>query len=445
MSSVWGRAVGWLLCIAVFVYAPVRVFHGPQWSLAAVGGSLLLLLGWHLYQLGRLIRWLRGPLDAPLPVSRGVWDIAFAGLHRRVRIRTGQQQVLSDTLESFTQAAQALPDGIIAFNRHRQIIWINARAEGHFQLSAETDGGQVLTNLIRHPDFVAYLDVGRYEEPLVFHSDRVDGQTLLLQVIPYGNDQNLLLSRDISQLERLETMRRDFIANVSHELKTPLTVVAGFAEMLADDYAAYAEAEVKHYLGLICEQSARMQRLIEDLLTLSALETGGSGQAEERVELEPLLRSIVAEAEALSGGRHEITLSINGPACISGSANELRSAFGNLASNAVRYTPAGGHIGLSWRVRSGNGGSAGSAGSGACGEFAVSDSGIGIAPQHLPRLTERFYRVDRSRSRETGGTGLGLAIVKHVLTRHQAVLDVHSEPGKGSTFIARFPSRRLLG
>lgn len=434
MSSVWLRALGWLLCIAAGVYLPVRIFYDAWWALIAAGGALVLLLGWHLHQLGRLIRWLRGPLDAPLPVSRGVWDIAFAGLHRRVRMRSGEQRILSDTLESFTQAAQALPDGIVAFNRHRQIIWINARAEGHFQLSAETDSGQALTNLIRHPDFVTYLDAGRYEEALVFHSDRVDGQTLLLQVIPYGNEQNLLLSRDISQIERLETMRRDFIANVSHELKTPLTVVAGFAEMLADDDAAYAEGEAKHYLGLIYEQSTRMQRLIEDLLTLSALETGGAGQAEERVELEPLLRSILAEVQALSGGRHEITLSIDTPACVSGSAAELRSAFGNLASNAVRYTPAGGRIGLSWRAGRGDG----------RGEFAVSDSGIGIASQHLPRLTERFYRVDRSRSRETGGTGLGLAIVKHVLTRHQAVLDVHSEPGKGSTFIARFPPCRVL-
>lgn len=432
MNSVWARALGWLLCIAACVYLPLAIYTDPLTALAAAAAALLLLFCWHLYQLGRLIRWLRGPLDAPLPVSRGVWDIAFAGLHRRVRIRTGQQQVLSDTLESFNRAAQALPDGIIAFNKHRQIVWINARAEGHFQLSAEVDCGQALTNLIRHPDFVAYLDARRYEDPLVFHSDRVDGQTLLLQVIPYGNEQSLLLSRDISQLERLETMRRDFIANVSHELKTPLTVVAGFAEMLADDYAAYAEAEVKHYLHLIFEQSARMQRLIEDLLTLSALETGGAGPSEERVELEPLLRSILSEAEALSGGRHEITLAIDAPACVSGCANELRSAFGNLASNAVRYTPAGGRIGLCWRHRNGSG------------EFAVSDSGIGISAQHIPRLTERFYRVDRSRSRETGGTGLGLAIVKHVLTRHQAVLEVHSEPGKGSTFVARFPARRVL-
>jgi two-component system phosphate regulon sensor histidine kinase PhoR len=349
-----------------------------------------------------------------------------------VRIRSGQQQDLSDTLKRFTRAAQALPDGIIVFNRHRHIDWINANAESHFQLSAAVDLGQTLTNLIRHPDFVSYLDAERYDEPLIYRSGRVEGQTLLLQVIPYGEDQTLLLSRDISHLERLETMRRDFIANVSHELKTPLTVVSGFAEMLAESEQTYDEAEVKHYLALICEQAVRMQGLIEDLLTLSALETGGTVHSDERVDLEPIFRSLLVEAEALSAGRHQFTLTIDAPAMLKGCANELRSAFGNLSSNAVRYTPAGGRIDLIWRVHNGQG------------EFVVADSGIGIAPQHIPRLTERFYRIDRSRSRDTGGTGLGLAIVKHVLTRHQAVLDIESEPGKGSRFIARFPASRVV-
>ena len=330
------------------------------------------------------------------------------------------------------RAFQALPDGVIAFDRHRHIDWINERAETHFALSAAVDRGQALTNLIRHPDFVTYLDSGKYEEPLIYRGGRVEGVTLLLQIIPYGEDQNLLVSRDISQLERMETMRRDFIANVSHELKTPLTVVAGFSEMLADDYASCSEDEVAHYLKLICEQNARMQRLIEDLLTLSSLETGSSAPVEERVDLAPMLRSILADAQALSGGRHEISLSIETPSIIKGCANELRSAFGNLAGNAVRYTPQGGKIDLVWRLRDG------------FGEFIVADTGIGIAPQHLPRLTERFYRVDRSRSRETGGTGLGLAIVKHVLTRHHATLEIESEAGKGSRFLARFPSVSLL-
>jgi len=432
VSEIWERFLWRLLFIAVFIFAPVALAFGLQWGLTSVIVCLLLMLCWHQLFLRQLMGWLEGPLNSRLPRGRGIWENVFAGLHRRVRIRSGQQQVLSETLDRFVQAFQALPDGVIAFDRHRHIDWINDRAETHFALSATTDRGQALTNLIRQPDFVSYLDSGHYAEPLIYRDGRVEGMTLLLQIIPYGHDQNLLVSRDISQIERMETMRRDFIANVSHELKTPLTVVAGFSEMIADDFDGYADTEIKHYLSLIREQTARMQRLIEDLLTLSALESGGPAPNEERVELAPMLRSILADAQALSAGRHEISLTVEEPALLTGCANELRSAFSNLAGNAVRYTPAGGRIDLIWRTNE------------SYGEFVVADTGIGIPVQHLPRLTERFYRVDRSRSRETGGTGLGLAIVKHVLTRHQATLDIESELGKGSRFTARFPARVLI-
>ena len=425
------RTAWLLLAIAVFVFVPLALIFGVAWSLLAAIVGTLLMLGWQLAYLQQLITWLEGPLDTRLPRGRGVWEIAFAGLHRRVRIRVGQQQALAETLERFVQAFQALPDGVIAFDRHRHIDWINERAARHFALSAETDRGQALTNLIRHPEFVAYINDGDYAEPLIYRGGRVEGLTLLLQVIPYGTDQNLLVSRDISQIERMETMRRDFIANVSHELKTPLTVVAGFSEMLAEDFAAYEKADVEHYLKLICEQNARMQRLIDDLLTLSALESGSAGPIEEPVAVEPLLASILSDTQALSAGKHEIVLDVEKPSVLSGCANELRSAFGNLAGNAVRYTPAGGRITLTWRETAEGG------------DFIVADTGIGIASQHLSRLTERFYRVDRGRSRETGGTGLGLAIVKHVLTRHGATLSITSEPGKGSRFVAHFPAQIL--
>ena len=426
------RTFWWLLALVCLVVLPVRAAFGATWSLVALSGGLALLLAWHLFSLAQLLDWEDGPLDAPLPRGRGIWEIAFAGLHRRVRLRLGQQRSLSETLDRFMRAFQALPDGVIAFDRNQHIEWINARAEVHFALSALTDRGQALTNLIRQPDFVAYLESGRFDEPLIYRDGRVEGLVLMLQVIPYGDDHRLMVSRDITQIERLETMRRDFIANVSHELKTPLTVVAGFSEMLVDGYEEYSDAEVRHYLSLICEQNGRMQRLIQDLLTLSALESGGGLAGEERIEIEPMLRSLLDEARALSGGKHELTLAVETPSALAGCASELRSAFGNLVGNAVRYTPPGGRIDLVWRVRQG------------AGEFAVADTGIGIAAQHVPRLTERFYRVDRSRSRETGGTGLGLAIVKHVLTRHQATLEIESEPGKGSRFTARFPASRLL-
>ena len=428
-SEVLTRALWWLLGVVVLVFAPVAIGFGLSRGLEALIICLLLMLCWHLAFLAQLLGWLEESLDRPLPRGRGLWEIVFSGMHRRIRIRQGQQKVLSETLDRFIRAFQAFPDGVIAFDKNRHIDWINERAEAHFAISAEADRGQALTNLIRHPDFVAYLDRGQYTEPLIYRDGRVEGLSLLLQIIPYGNEQNLLVSRDISQLERIETMRRDFIANVSHELKTPLTVVAGFSEMLSENREINDNAEIKHYLSLICEQTARMQRLIEDLLTLSALEAEAFAPNDGRVEIEPMLKSILTEARSLSNGQHQITLSIETPSILAGSANELRSAFGNLAGNAVRYTPTGGKIDLLWRVHEG------------CGEFVVTDTGIGIPAQHLPRLTERFYRVDRSRSRETGGTGLGLAIVKHVLTRHHATLDIESEPGKGSRFTARFPAR----
>ena len=431
MKTLWVRTFWLLLVFICLVFAPLAVTFGLVAGLLSLIGCLALMLSWHLVHLGQLLAWQEGPLDNPLPRGRGVWEIAFAGLYRRVRIRLGQQHSLSETLDRFMRAFQALPDGVIAFDRHQHIEWINERAEAHFALSAESDRGQALTNLIRQPDFVAYLENGRFDEPLIYRGGRVEGLVLMLQIIPYGNDHSLLVSRDISQIERMENMRRDFIANVSHELKTPLTVVAGFSEMLADNYEAYGDSEIKHYLSLICEQNGRMQRLIQDLLTLSSLESGALA-SEERVEVEPMLHSILAEAEALSGGKHEFTLTIEQPSVIAGCANELRSAFGNLVGNAVRYTPPDGRIDLHWSVHQG------------IGEFAVTDTGIGIAAQHLPRLTERFYRVDRSRSRETGGTGLGLAIVKHVLTRHQATLEIESELGKGSRFVARFPRQRVV-
>lgn len=420
-----------LIAFLGFVAGFLGLFFGWVFSAILFCLGLLTIIGYQLRHLTRLLAWIDGPLDGPVPTGFGIWDYIFAGLHRRTRMRQEERQQLADAVDRFRRAGEALPDGVVILADHDQIEGMNAKAAQHLGLNPKTDRWQTITNLVRDPEFVTYLDKGSYDEPLLFKNSRVSGQTLLLQVIPYGDRQQLLLSRDITQLERLETMRRDFVANVSHELKTPLTVVSGFVEMLSDNYADFSAEDVLRYLGLICEQSGRMQHLIEDLLTLSALETG-SVQNEEKVALTPLLQSLERDAQALSGGRHQISLHIAGPACLLGCGNELRSALGNLVSNAIRYTPAGGSVAIDWQ-----GGSEG-------GTFSVRDTGIGIAAQHIPRLTERFYRVDRSRSRDTGGTGLGLAIVKHVLTRHQAALEVESEPGKGSCFIARFPARRVL-
>jgi two-component system phosphate regulon sensor histidine kinase PhoR len=250
-----------------------------------------------------------------------------------------------------------------------------------------------------------------------------------LQLVPYGEAQKLLLSRDVTQAERVETLRRDFVANVSHELRTPLTVLVGFLETVRE--LKLDPQRTRDYLGMMQEQAARMQRVIEDLLTLSQLESAPPPSA-ERVRMGPFLERLRSDAEALSAGRHRIVVDGLPAMDVLGSESELASAFGNLVTNAIRYTPRGGEVRLVWRDET-----EGSS-------FSVRDTGVGIAAEHLPRLTERFYRVDRGRSRETGGTGLGLAIVKHAAARHQALLEIESEPGKGSRFTLRFPGRRTV-
>jgi len=410
----------------------VWLFYDLTWAFIIVLGILLLFGLHHLRQLSKLICWLEQPPNLPLPSGGGAWEDIFATLHRRSRQAAEERNQLSLALERFLLAGQALPDGVAILDSNHAIEWLNATSEDHLGLSRDKDVGSPITNLVREPNFVRYIDTSQYAEPLILHPVRSPGRSLALQVVPYGEGRSLLLSRDISQVEKLETMRRDFVANVSHELKTPLTVVNGFIETLLDGMPELTEEEMKHFLTLVHEQAQRMQRLIEDLLTLSALETGRPLPAEESVSLAEVLAEVADEARALSGGRHKIELTGVGVDYLLGSRSELRSALGNLVSNAVRYTPEGGAIRVGW-ARSADG----------SGAFSVSDNGIGIESQHLPRLTERFYRVDRGRSRESGGTGLGLAIVKHALTRHQAVLEINSEVGVGSTFTARFAPQRI--
>jgi len=412
----------------------VGLFMGVAWGFGVFSGLILPLALYHVAKMRALVEWTRKPLGSPLPVARGLWDLVYSDLYRRSKLAEAQRQRLSSSLEQFRDASQAMPDGVAYLSAGNAIEWVNQQAERHFGLDARRDLGAPITNLVREPDFVAFLHDGDYAQPLVFHSRRNSQSSLLIQIIPYGEGQKLVLSRDITQLQRLESMRRDFVANVSHELRTPLTVIRGFLETMEDGLEDYDAGEIRHFLALSAEQAGRMQRLIDDLLTLSALETGAPEPAEEDIRVGDLLEDVRDEAMLLSAGRHQIELQKGADAWLRGSRKELFSAFANLANNAVRYTPEGGSISLEWRRDEASG----------CGAvFAVRDNGIGIGPEHLPRLTERFYRVDRGRSRDSGGTGLGLAIVKHVLSRHQAELHIDSTPGQGSCFSVRLPARRV--
>jgi len=413
---------------AVALLAGLGLGAATGWAVLALGA--LALLAYHSAKLAQLIRWLRQPRADALPEARGAWDDAFALLYRYERAAVREADRLSHALLRWRQAGEALPDGVVILNAQNRIEWCNEGASRHFGLDRHADLGRPVINLVRQPEFADYIEAEDYAHAIPLHSEHGGGLSLSVQVIPYGEAQKLLLSRDITRLEKVETTRRDFVANVSHELRTPLTVLAGFLETVRE--LKLDPQRTRDYMNLMAEQARRMQRIVDDLLALSTLESSPEPSSEERVNVQGLLARVKADADALSGGRHRITLEAMEGFDIAGAESEIASAFGNLASNAVRYTPEGGTVRLIWRASQ----------EGA--EFTVEDSGVGIEPQHVPRLTERFYRVDRGRSRETGGTGLGLAIVKHALLRHQATLDIQSEPGKGSRFSARFPARRVL-
>jgi two-component system phosphate regulon sensor histidine kinase PhoR len=395
-------------------------------SLAVAGLAIALWL--QLREFRKLRRWASQSRLTDPPEAEGAWGEVFNLLHRHRRAMLRRRRELARLMVRSRRGAQALPYGVAVLDDAYRLDWCNTAAREHLGLDPERDRNQPIVNMVRAPEFVEYLSAGDFSEPLALGAPG-SGRSLALQIVSFGDEEHLLLSQDVTGAARVEAMRRDFVANVSHELRTPLTVLAGFLETIQD--LKLDASRVRDYVGLMAPQAERMKRLIDDLLMLSALEHAPPPPAAERVPLRPLLERVRAEAEVLSGGKHRISLEATGEHDLLGAEREIASAFTNLATNAVRYTPAGGEVRLRW--------TSGASG----GEFCVEDTGIGIDAEHLPRLTERFYRVDRGRSRESGGTGLGLSIVKHALARHQATLAVESRPGKGSRFSARFPATRL--
>ena len=409
------------LAFILLAAAVIGYFFGLTAGLAAGVLFLLVLVIVQLKYLYLLSGWLDHPDSEKLPDGWGAWTDVFSRLYRLRRDDERNRKELSEWLTRFRQAMSLLPDGVAIMDDVLFLEWCNPTAEKHLGLSNTRDKGMRVTNLIRDPLFIDYIILGRYEQPLTLN---VKDRKLVVQIIPFENRRQILVTHDVTDIERIDMMRRDFIANASHELRTPLTVINGFLEI------AYAQPDLDQsirmsHLKLMIEQGQRMQNLIEDMLTLTRLESIDYPLRAEQVNIRNLLDQLLREAEALSGGRHKITLAIDGPN-IEGNTDELRSAFGNLVTNAIRYTPEGGHIHIKWQqTETGP-------------QFSVKDSGIGIRAEHIARLTERFYRVDKSRSRETQGTGLGLAIVKHVLLRHKAILSIESEPEQGSKFTVRF-------
>jgi two-component system phosphate regulon sensor histidine kinase PhoR len=377
----------------------------------------------------RLIHWLSGTQEESAPRDRGFWGEIGYRVERSIRLREKSMSQEQTRLAQFISAMEASPNGVLLLDEADQITWCNAIAADHFGLDPTRDRRQRVTNLVRAPAFVSHLQSGQYGDAVLIPEPRGRG-TLSVLVRTYGEGLKLVLSQDVTERERSEAMRRDFVANVSHEIRTPLTVLAGFIETMSN--LPLTEVERRRVLALMSQQTLRMQSLVSDLLTLAQLEGGPRPPSDRWVDVGKLLAQAHADGAALSMGRHQFSVPDGISAQLAGVESELMSAVGNLVTNAVRYTPEGGRIGIAWRVREDG-----------RGEVTVSDTGIGVAREHIPRLTERFYRVDGSRSRETGGTGLGLSIVKHVVQRHGGELDVHSEVGKGSSFSLVFPAARI--
>lgn len=410
-----GSLFGWLLNV-------------PMLGLAA---GLTVCLGHHLFQLRTLRHWLTHSPHSEPPASSGVWGELFDRLYRYQKGQRQMQQRLQATLKRIQESSEAMRDSVVMLDQHGNLEWWNSAAENMLGLVAAHDRGQHITNLVRDPRFVAYFTARDYRDPLTLASPADERRVLQLQLTLYGNDEHLLIARDITRLHRLEEMRRDFVANVSHELRTPLTVMAGYLETYAT-YADQLPPRLGPGLTRMQEQTQRMQNLVNDLLLLSRLEIDQAGEDHQPLPMATLLGEVQRDAEALSAGRQRISIEVEEPRRLLGSDAEIHSALTNLAANAVRYTAEGCHIVLRWKPHP----------QGACLE--VQDDGEGIDPAHLSRLTERFYRVDKGRSSETGGTGLGLAIVKHVLLRHDANLEIESRPGQGALFRCVFPASRLV-
>jgi two-component system phosphate regulon sensor histidine kinase PhoR len=385
----------------------------------------------HVYWIYQLNKWLKNPKLTTIPNGSGVWEEIFTTLYREYRKQKKSKSELTTILGRFITAAEAIPDGIIALNQKNEIEWCNKPSEKMLDIHLTKDINQPINYLLREISFTEYLNDNKYEGTLKLISWRNTGRSFEIRLVPFGVSQKLLICRDITQIEKNDSIKRDFIANVSHELKTPLTVIVGFLETLSDMKNEF-NLKTHSYLQMMLEQSDRMRKLVEDLLQLSSIESNTAPAEKKEINITEIFKKLKRDSDLVSGKLHKINMSINKNITLLGYEKEIYSAFSNLVSNAIRYTKEGGIIAVIWDVKDQKP------------FFEVQDSGIGIDEKLIPRLTERFFRIDADRSRNSGGTGLGLSIVKHVCIRHQAQIEITSQVGKGSEFKIIFPQERLL-
>ena len=420
-----------LICLALIASFITLYNWGAEWAIL-LGISLLSIpLMYSYINLARLGKYVQSDSVENMPLPSGFWEEVFFRLQRLIKALKLRMRNIEEQHDHFIEAFQASPNGILMLDESDQIEWCNSIAERFFGLVYKRDAMQRINFLIRRPEFIQYLNKRNFDEPLLLERMGPDSSlSLMLQAFPFGNQRHLLLVQNVTDLQKADAMRRDFVANVSHEMRTPITVLMGFLETVQS--LDLEQSQREQYFGMMMSQAQRMKSLVEDLLTLANLEANSLPAASNTVNIETSMALLKNDAEALSHGNHHFSFEVLDKENLLGDEREILSAFSNLVSNAIRYTPDDGSVQVKWGINEDG-----------QGEFSVTDTGPGIASEHLSRLTERFYRVDRSRSRDTGGTGLGLAIVKHIANRHQAQLAIESTSGKGSTFMLRFPKERL--
>ncbi|MBU3615725.1 phosphate regulon sensor histidine kinase PhoR [Polynucleobacter sp. JS-Polo-80-F4] len=430
MISALSRFI-FLICVVLIISFITLYNWGAQWAILTTVALISIPLVYSYINLARLQKAIQTDSVESMSLPSGFWEEVLFRLQRLVKSLKQRMLSIEQQHDHFIEAFQASPNGILMLDQNDQIEWCNAIAERFFGLNFKRDALQRINFLIRRPEFIQYINKRNFEEPLLLERMGPNSSlSLLLQLFPFGNQRHLLLVQNVTDLQKIDAMRRDFVANVSHEMRTPITVLMGFLETVQT--LDLEKGQRDQYFDMMMSQAQRMKSLVEDLLTLANLEANSLPAATNGVNVETLMALLRNDAEALSKGKHSFSFKVEDPSSLLGDEREILSAFSNLVSNAIRYTPDSGAIDVSWKLNTEG-----------QGEFSVTDSGPGIASEHISRLTERFYRVDRSRSRDTGGTGLGLAIVKHIASRHQAQLIIESTPGKGSTFILRFPKERI--
>ena len=427
--TIWNKEISRFLYILALAVIIGWLSGSAAWALVTAFAVYL----WLTYRfLRQLDHWLETNPNEPPPESWGIWGYLFDKIYHHQKRQQASQRRLMEVIDKVQRSSSALRDAVVMVDSHGNLEWWNNAAETMLGFRSPADKGQGLTNLLRDPRFIAYYDAQDYHEPLVLNSPMDDNLMLEYQITIFGRNERLILARNVTRLYRLEQMRKDFVANVSHELRTPLTVINGYLETFVD-FSDQLPPRWSRATQQMQQQSRRMQNIINDLLLLSRLETTDIEGQQQHIDIAQMTQCIRQDALLLSGDKgHHIHLDLQTDIQIIGSENELRSAISNLVFNAVKYTSEGSTIHIRWFENS--------HGATLC----VEDNGPGIDPRHLPRLTERFYRVDKGRSAETGGTGLGLAIVKHVLIRHNAKLEIKSELNQGSRFMCQFPIARLV-